>query len=280
MHLEHIGDGEVGPVNLATPALLFTDLDGTLLDHATYLPGRAAEAVRSLIDQGVVVVMATSKTAAETHHHAVDLGIPHRAIVENGAAIIWDGVEAASFGAAYHEVRQHLDSAALETDVSVRGYGDMTADELSHLTGLSPCSGGTGQAEEMVGDLHHGAGRRCPTRATGRCAQRPPNAIDEGRAVPHRHGDHDKVSGVPLAVELSGSAKSLTFGVGDAGNDLGFLGMVSHPMVVQRPDGTWLDAPGAVPLSGIGPDGFVLAARRVLEIAGRAVEKGGSSATR
>ena len=267
-------------VNPAGPALLFTDLDGTLLDHATYLPGPAAEAVRSLIDQGVGVVMATSKTAAETHHHAADLGIPHRAIIENGGAVIWDGVEVASFGMAYDEVRECLASAAVEAVVSVRGYGDVSADELSNLTGLSSSAADRARqrkwSETFTMEPADDASRERLEAALSARRMR----LTGGGRFHTAHGDHDKVSGIQRAVELSGSAKSLTFGVGDAGNDLGFLGMVSHPMVVRRPDGTWLDAPGAVPLSGIGPDGFVLAARRVLEIAGRSTETGGNWATR
>ncbi len=268
------------PVNPAGPVLLFTDLDGTLLDQATYRPGPAAAAVRSLIDQGVAVVMATSKTAAETHHHAADLGIPHRAIVENGGAIIWDGVEVASFGMAYHEVRERLASAAVEAAVSVRGYGDVSDDELSRRTGLSSAAAERARqrcwSETFTMEPADDASQERLEAALSARRMR----LTRGGRFHTTHGDHDKVSGVPLAVELSGSAKRLTFGVGDAGNDLGFLGMVSHPMVVRRPDGTWLDAPGAVPLAGIGPDGFVLAARRLLEIAGRAVEKGGDRATR
>ena len=47
-------------------AVVYTDLDGTLLDHYTYAFNEALETIKSLKARGVPVVPCTSKTRAET----------------------------------------------------------------------------------------------------------------------------------------------------------------------------------------------------------------------
>ncbi|MCE8458362.1 HAD-IIB family hydrolase, partial [Rhodovulum sulfidophilum] len=58
------------------PALLiFTDLDGTLLDHETYSHAEAAPALTALRAAGVPVILASSKTAAEIAPLRAELGL-------------------------------------------------------------------------------------------------------------------------------------------------------------------------------------------------------------
>ena len=68
-------------------AVIYTDLDGTLLDHHTYSFEAASPALAMLRKNGTPVIPCTSKTRAETTHlmRALDLDGPM--IVENGAAI-------------------------------------------------------------------------------------------------------------------------------------------------------------------------------------------------
>ena len=67
--------------------LLFTDLDGTLIDHHTYSPSIAKKALKKLEEKDVPVVFCSSKTFAEQLHLQKKLGINHPFIVENGSAI-------------------------------------------------------------------------------------------------------------------------------------------------------------------------------------------------
>jgi mannosyl-3-phosphoglycerate phosphatase len=77
---------------LPTPELLriqrvvvFTDLDGTLLDHHTYAP--ALEAMQTMKEQGVPLIPITSKTVAETTTFFSRCGLRMPFIAENGAII-------------------------------------------------------------------------------------------------------------------------------------------------------------------------------------------------
>jgi HAD superfamily hydrolase (TIGR01484 family) len=67
--------------------VLFTDIDGTLIDHHTYDAGFTHDAVHALIDKGVAVVFCSSKTFAEQHYLQQQLGIRQPMIVENGGGV-------------------------------------------------------------------------------------------------------------------------------------------------------------------------------------------------
>ena len=68
-------------------ALLFTDLDGSLLDHYDYSYSAAIPSLKMLEDRSVPVIPASSKTRAEIEHLRRELGNPHPFIAENGAAV-------------------------------------------------------------------------------------------------------------------------------------------------------------------------------------------------
>lgn len=67
--------------------LIFTDLDGSLLDHFTYDTEPASQLLNDLEEQGIPVIFTTSKTFAEVLVLRSQLNNNHPFIVENGAAI-------------------------------------------------------------------------------------------------------------------------------------------------------------------------------------------------
>jgi len=72
----------------AAPTLLvFSDLDGSLLDHYTYSFDAALPAIRALERHNIPLVLASSKTSEEMLELRAALGNEHPFIVENGAAV-------------------------------------------------------------------------------------------------------------------------------------------------------------------------------------------------
>lgn len=67
--------------------LIFTDLDGSLLDHFDYQTAPAEPALRELEVLGYPVIFCTSKTFDETLQIRAQLNNHHPFIVENGAGI-------------------------------------------------------------------------------------------------------------------------------------------------------------------------------------------------
>ncbi len=138
---------------MARPALiLFSDLDGTLLDHDTYDWSPAQPALDRLAQFSVPLVLASSKTRPEIDALRRQLSNPHPYIVENGAATV---IPADYFGAGPEQVvctglrrGQVLERLQQLRSRGYRftGFADMSAGQLAGLTGLSP------EAAAMAGD--------------------------------------------------------------------------------------------------------------------------------
>ncbi len=67
--------------------IVFSDLDGTLLDHDTYSWEPARPALEKLDELSVPLVLVSSKTLAELHDYRTALNLDHPVVAENGAAI-------------------------------------------------------------------------------------------------------------------------------------------------------------------------------------------------
>lgn len=67
--------------------IVFTDLDGTLLDES-YSCEAAKPALDRVVRSSIPVVFCSSKTRAEIEVYRRELGIPDPFIVENGGAIV------------------------------------------------------------------------------------------------------------------------------------------------------------------------------------------------
>ncbi|MBU2962272.1 HAD-IIB family hydrolase [Citreicella sp. C3M06] len=116
--------------------IVFTDLDGTLLDHDSYSYAAAQPALDALRRAGIPLILASSKTAAEIAplHAALGLG-DWPIIAENGAARLIPGA-AVSDRSIYHRLRSTLDALPADLRAPYRGFGDMDDAEVARITGL------------------------------------------------------------------------------------------------------------------------------------------------
>ena len=132
--------------------VLFTDLDGSLLDPVTYSFDAANEALSALRASDTPLVLASSKTRAEIEPIRSRLNHPHPFIVENGGGLfipkgLFDyPLEEASMrgpylvvelGAPYGRLRAALKEIEQRFRSQLRGFGDMSAEEIADRTGLS-----------------------------------------------------------------------------------------------------------------------------------------------
>ena len=131
--------------------LIFTDLDGTLLDRDTYAWDAARPALDRLRQRGIPWVLVTSKTRAEVEAWRRCLGNEHPFIVENGGAAfvpagyfpyavgggeLRDSYEVLEWGAPYAELVADLQRASQASQCRVRGFHEMTPGEVAALCDL------------------------------------------------------------------------------------------------------------------------------------------------
>jgi mannosyl-3-phosphoglycerate phosphatase len=122
--------------------ILFTDLDGTLLDHHTYTWEPARPALARIRQAGIPLILNSSKTAAEIQVLRNELDNRDPYIVENGAAVVIPAntfadsrEQVINFGASRSVVLSVLNRLRA-AGARFRGFEDMTAEELADETGL------------------------------------------------------------------------------------------------------------------------------------------------
>jgi len=143
--------------------LVFTDLDGTLLDHHTYSWKEAVPSLEHCRKNGVPVVLVSSKTRAEMEvlHRQLKLCAPF--VSENGGGVFFpketfkvapagsftsetrrkDGNEGFwqwSLGTPYAHLIQALSDMRKSLGWSIRGFSEMDVAEISRLTDLDETS--------------------------------------------------------------------------------------------------------------------------------------------
>mgnify|MGYP000572013199 CR=1 FL=1 len=131
--------------------VIFTDLDGTLLDHHTYGIEPARPVLERLNRAGVPVVFCTSKTRAETEYWRSRTGNHSPFVAENGAAafiprghfpfpapgaILRDNYEVLEFGTPYAQLLAALAKAEMASGCPVRAFHRMQAPEIAALAAL------------------------------------------------------------------------------------------------------------------------------------------------
>jgi mannosyl-3-phosphoglycerate phosphatase len=270
--------------------VLFTDLDGTLLDATTYSFDAALPALRLLGRLDVPVVICSSKTRAEIEHYRGKLGNRDPFIPENGGAVFiprgyfpddaqvtvpGDEVEKHGYrvirlGASYRDLRRAL-MELREEGFDVRGFGDMYPEEIASATGLPIKEAVMAGMREFDEPFFFPGGEDGQEKLVTAVKEKGFNitkglfyhilgASDKGRAVSILIGMYRKQYGDILTVAL-----------GDSPNDLSMLHSVEHPIIVEKHDGGYdprLAAENFEQAAGAGPEGWNRAVIKFLKETG------------
>lgn len=132
--------------------IIFSDLDGTLLDHDDYGIDAVEPTLKTLTQIGIDVIPTTSKTYSELRAIMPKLGLKGPFIVENGAAVFIpksilvnppegsDSVKAywcKSFTQHRSHWQRHIEQAKYEFTGCFTLMTEMSTSEMAKLTGLS-----------------------------------------------------------------------------------------------------------------------------------------------
>jgi mannosyl-3-phosphoglycerate phosphatase len=265
--------------------IVFTDLDGTLLDEISYSFEAAAPALRLLKERAVPLIICSSKTRREIGLYRERLRNNHPFITENGGGIFipkgyfrsLDGIPAAAeqengfdvvrLGARYSDLRKAV-TLLRNKGFDIRGFGDMTAGEIAGRTGLDL------QEAEMAKerDFDEPFFLEGDDIETGRIfsAIRDLGFNHTKGRIFHILGDSDKGKAVRILTDLYRKEYGDVFSValGDSANDLPMLENVDLPVIVQNREGGYNSAaanPRFTKAGGIGPAGWNEAVIKILK---------------
>ena len=230
--------------------IVLSDLDGTLLDHTTYAFDAVRAALERLHDARVPLVVCTSKTRTEVEPIRAALRNAHPFIVENGGGVCVpldyfpfeiEGAErredyaVISLGAPYGELTRALARASRASGVEVRGFADMTDDEVVTATGLTLSDARLARQREFDEPFVVLEPARAPDLFAA--IERDGKRWTTGGRFHHITGANDKAAAVRLLVGLYrrqlGDVR--TVGLGDAPNDAEFLRAVDVPILIASP---------------------------------------------
>jgi len=223
--------------------IVFSDLDGTLLDCDDYSCDSALESLQRLKALNIPLVFCTSKTLAEILPIRDRLGNHDPFIVENGGAVYIptgyfespfdfnreaDGYQVIELGTPYRDLVDALDRLKLKTEVPLRGFSDMTTDEVASLCTLTRLQAGQAKARDWDE----------PFLILGPASI---DAVISAAEVPVTHGGRfhhlttsDKGRAVTIVIALMKRFRGevTSVGIGNGPNDIPMLNVVDIPIMV------------------------------------------------
>jgi mannosyl-3-phosphoglycerate phosphatase len=214
--------------------IIFTDLDGTLLDHHTYSWDAARAALDAARAASVPVVICTSKTRAEVEPLRKAMRINDPFIVENGGAVVFHE-ETVVLGAQYADLCMALRKACDATGVAARGFSQMSVAEVSAHTGLPESITILSMQREYDEPFVVSDEAKVPLLLAE--IERLGYRHTRGGRFFHIIGDSDKARAVRAAMDrFEGKHGALvSLGLGDAPNDMTFLAICDRAAMVKGP---------------------------------------------
>ncbi len=262
--------------------LIFSDLDGTLLDHDTYSFHEAREALLGLKNKGIPLILCSSKTRAEMEGLRRELDNHDPFITENGAAVFIprglfgpldlkyldlkykevEGYEVVELGIPYNKIKALFKKIKAETGLRAKGFSEMSPEQIAGVTGLD-----LGKAA-LAGQREYSEPFLLTEEIPGnrwllieQAVQKKKLTLTRGGRFYHLTGPNDKGKAVRLLINLYQKINRsiVSIGLGDSPNDFPMLENVDLPVLIKKKTGHLEPWPGLTPVyhsREIGPKGW------------------------
>jgi mannosyl-3-phosphoglycerate phosphatase len=233
-----------------TPKLvIFSDLDGCLLDRQTYSFEPAQAALRLIKEKKIPLVLVSSKTRVEMEGYRRRLKNDHPFVSENGGAIFipkgyfsfqfshereWGKYLVLELGTFYPQIIRALEFIKKETGIRIRGFHDLSEEDLVFLSGLTREEAAWAKKREYDEPFLIEGGEKEIKIVQEKIRQRGLNYVWGGR-FHHILGKNDKGKAAQILKDLYKKEFSSiqTVGIGDSLNDLPMLSAVDHPIFLK-----------------------------------------------
>lgn len=259
--------------------IIYSDLDGCLLDATTYSFDAANEALSTICRRGAALVLVSSKTRAEMEPLRLRLHHRHPFIVENGGALyipkgyfpfhlddstphgLYDVI---AMGTPYVSLRATLKEIGQDLGYRLQGFGDLSVEEVARATGLSSAEALLATQREYDEPFTIEGNGTAWSRLLKAAEARGLQCTRGGRFY-HLMGSNDKGVATQRLTEWyrrlaqADGGRVVTIGMGDSLNDLPMLALVDHPILVQKPDRSYdpdVQLPHLIRAVGVGPVGW------------------------
>ncbi len=266
------------------PLVVYTDLDGTLLDHDSYSFAPALPALQRLASLHIPVIPVTSKTLSELLVLGRELNLQGPCITENGGMIAIprgyfgetataetsDGYQLEYLSPHYATIVDDLNQLRERYGFRFEGFADLSTAAVAEQTGLDNDAAERARrrlcSEPLTWQDSDAAFERFATelKALG-------YTLVRGGRFHHVLGNTDKALAIGKLNDLfarAGFTGFTSLALGDSPNDRQMLLSADVAVVVRRKDGSWLDLETdktIIRTSAAGPDGWNEAIQQYLD---------------
>lgn len=233
--------------------VIFSDLDGTLLDHDTYEWTEAKPALDLCKDLAYPIILVSSKTRAEMEPLRREMSISDPFITENGGGIFFpysaalppppeaslnagkEGLWKLSLGLPYQHLVKMLQEIREELGLNLKGFSDMKADEISRLTGLDPGTSRLAAKREYDEPFVIIDEQPLDRKALINAAKQRGLTITSGGRFCHLQGGNDKGQSMEIIITWYGQThgRVISIALGDSPNDFPMLGRADYPVLIR-----------------------------------------------
>jgi mannosyl-3-phosphoglycerate phosphatase len=265
--------------------LVFSDLDGSLVDHDTYDFGEAVDALDFLKKRRIPVIICSSKTRLEIELYRNKMAMEDPFISENGGAIfipegklsltglhhrVVNGFLVIELGKPYHVIKQSFRQIKDSLGLNMKGFSDMKPDEIAELTNLpleeARLASMREYSEPFVFEDH--INRFAQLEDTIR---RYGLTLTKGGRFYHLMAGNDKGKAVQIVKGIYQQSyphqTTVSLGIGDSLNDLPMLEQVDMPVLVRKKNGEYepCSFKNICYAEGMGPRGWSKAIFKILK---------------
>ncbi|MGH9974651.1 MAG: HAD-IIB family hydrolase [Nitrososphaeraceae archaeon] len=256
--------------------IVFTDIDGTLIDIYSGNFEGTDLLVRKFGKMGTPVILCSAKTRSEQEYIREKLGLSDPFIIENGGAVVIpdgyfddleivphtrkNGYSLIEIGGHSNEIRKQLSKIREELQIDFKGTTDVTLDEISKRVQI-PLPFAKRMSKREYGETILEIDPSNLGKLAKACKRIGLKVIHGGRYTDITQGN-DKGKATRVLVDLFKRKyqpkRTIFIGLGDSKNDLPMLKLMDIPMLVQRANGSWCDSriKNLVQATGIGPKGW------------------------
>jgi len=233
--------------------LVFTDMDGSLLDHFTYQFDEAKHSLQTLSTQKIPVIPITSKTQAELEQLREDLSNHHPFIIENGAAIFIpkgyfleqpiDTIEKDGYWIkTFVEPREAWQQLISKIRARYKGkfitFAETGLDDIVKMTGLNKAQASKA-AQRQYGEPISWQGNCLDKRDFIKDLEQLGAKVLEGGRFLHVSGECDKGIALLWLTNIYQNQEPkkefTTLALGDSGNDIAMLESADYAVLIRSP---------------------------------------------
>ena len=232
---------------MTNPIVIFTDLDGTLLDHDNYSYAAAEPCLNYIREHNIPLIFTSSKTAVEIKDLCKQTNIYHPFIAENGGLLAipesYFSEQQANttsytknvIGKARADIGLILDT--LSSSYIFKSFNNMSTEELISHTGLNQQQALYANQRDCTEPLLW-LDEETKLQDFATKLEKYELRLISGGRFHHVMGKHDKATTMALLIkqfENFWNKQFISIALGDSPNDLEMLQTADHGIVIPNP---------------------------------------------